>query len=121
MLCGWLGEIYGWGYGFGAAGIDMIDGLANFILGQKYLHGHAEPRDPVRLCERIFDPLSREHLISLAPFAGLVVIWGLIQSYSRQKLASTAASAAAWRAPHHAATQALDARCALTTVITPCA
>ncbi len=63
LVCGWLGETYGWGWGFGTAGVGMIAGLANFIYGQKYLMGHAEPREPARLRERVFGPLSREHLI----------------------------------------------------------
>ena len=41
LLCGWLGETFGWKYGFGAAGIGMIVGLFTFMRGQKYLRGHA--------------------------------------------------------------------------------
>ena len=43
LLCGYLGETYGWSYGFGAAGIGMLIGLMIFLWGQKYLDGHAEP------------------------------------------------------------------------------
>ena len=43
LLCGWLGETFGWKYGFGAAGIGMIIGLISFSWGQHFLHGHAEP------------------------------------------------------------------------------
>ncbi|MGB1142393.1 MAG: peptide MFS transporter, partial [Halioglobus sp.] len=39
LLCGYLGETYGWAYGFGAAGIGMVFGLITFLRGQKYLHG----------------------------------------------------------------------------------
>ena len=49
IVCGFLGETYGWKYGFGAAGVGMLLGLAMFLWGQKYLHGHAEPRDPAAL------------------------------------------------------------------------
>ena len=52
LLCGYLGETYGWGYGFGAAGIGMLLGLITFLYGQKHLHGHAEPHDPEILKER---------------------------------------------------------------------
>jgi POT family proton-dependent oligopeptide transporter len=82
VLCGWLGETYGWGWGFGAAGIGMIAGLANFLYGQKHLHGHAEPPNPSALRQRVFGPLRREHAIYLAAIAGLFVIWGLIQAHS---------------------------------------
>ena len=32
LVCGWLGERFGWHYGFGAAGIGMIAGLICFLL-----------------------------------------------------------------------------------------
>ena len=82
LICGWLGETYGWGWGFGAAGIGMIAGLANFLYGQKYLMGHAEPRNPEELRKRLFGPFSREHFIYLLSIAGLFLIWALIQAHS---------------------------------------
>lgn len=82
VLCGWLGETYGWGYGFGAAGIGMLAGLANFLYGQKHLRGHADPPRPEKLRERRFGLLTREHLIYLCALAGVFVVWGLIQMHS---------------------------------------
>ncbi|HEX4871476.1 MAG TPA: oligopeptide:H+ symporter [Nevskiaceae bacterium] len=79
LVCGFLGETYGWRYGFGAAGIGMVAGLAVFLWGQRYLHGHAEPADPARLRERVWGPFSRETLIYLGSLLGVVVIWQLIQ------------------------------------------
>jgi len=35
LLCGWLGETYGWHYGFGLAGIGMLVGLFFFWSGIK--------------------------------------------------------------------------------------
>jgi POT family proton-dependent oligopeptide transporter len=78
LICAFLGETYGWKYGFGAAGIGMLAGLAMFLWGQRYLHGHAEPRDPAALRERI-GPLAREWWIYLSAFAGVFVVWQLIQ------------------------------------------
>jgi POT family proton-dependent oligopeptide transporter len=37
LLCGFLGETYGWHYGFGAAGVGMLSGLLIYLYGQKYL------------------------------------------------------------------------------------
>lgn len=37
LIVGTLGELYGWHYGFGAAGIGMLIGLVIYISGQKYL------------------------------------------------------------------------------------
>lgn len=37
FLCGTLGEVYGWHYGFGAAGIGMLIGLAIYLTGKRHL------------------------------------------------------------------------------------
>lgn len=37
FVCGTLGEVYGWHYGFTAAGVGMCIGLAVYAWGQKYL------------------------------------------------------------------------------------
>lgn len=39
LIVGYVGEVYGWHYGFGLAGICMFFGLVQFIYGQKYLKG----------------------------------------------------------------------------------
>jgi proton-dependent oligopeptide transporter, POT family len=37
LICGTLGELYGWHWGFGAAGVGMLAGLVIYILGGRYL------------------------------------------------------------------------------------
>lgn len=37
LICGTLGEVYGWHYGFGAAGIGMFAGLLIYLFGRRYL------------------------------------------------------------------------------------
>ncbi|MDI9239817.1 peptide MFS transporter [Lysobacter sp. LF1] len=37
LVCGTLGELYGWHWGFGAAGIGMLAGLAIYVLGGRHL------------------------------------------------------------------------------------
>jgi POT family proton-dependent oligopeptide transporter len=37
LICGTLGELYGWHYGFGAAGLGMLAGLVIYVAGQRYL------------------------------------------------------------------------------------
>ena len=37
LVCGTLGELYGWHWGFGAAGIGMLAGLAIYVLGARHL------------------------------------------------------------------------------------
>ncbi len=66
LICGYIGEAYGWGYGFGAAGIGMLAGLAVFVTGQAYLRGIAEPPDPARLARPLLGPLDVEKSLYLA-------------------------------------------------------
>ncbi|MFV0623582.1 peptide MFS transporter [Sphingomonas sp. ac-8] len=54
LICGTLGELYGWHWGFGAAGIGMVAGLAIYLWGQRYLpdqarHPPVERQDAPRL------------------------------------------------------------------------
>jgi len=79
LLCGWLGETYGWSYGFGAAGIGMIIGLITFTYGQKFLMGHAEPSDPERLKKSFLGPINVEWSIYLLSLPVLGVLWWLVQ------------------------------------------
>jgi len=79
LICGWLGETYGWGYGFGAAGIGMIIGLFTFLYGQKYLKGHAEPSEPEKLKKRVIGPINVEWSIYLLSIPMLGVFWLLVQ------------------------------------------
>src|SRR4051812_15005416 len=37
LVCGTLGQVYGWHYGFTAAGVGMVIGLLVYLWGQKYL------------------------------------------------------------------------------------
>ncbi|MEM7667421.1 MAG: peptide MFS transporter [Pseudomonadota bacterium] len=43
LLCGFIGETYGWAYGFGLAGIGMLAGLVVFVWGKPLLLGRGEP------------------------------------------------------------------------------
>jgi len=79
ILCGWLGETYGWKYGFGLAGIGMIVGLFTFMYGQKFLHGHAEPSEPEKLKKSVLGPINIEHAIYLLTIPALFVAWWLVQ------------------------------------------
>lgn len=37
LICGTLGELYGWHYGFGVAALGMFVGLGTYLAGAKYL------------------------------------------------------------------------------------
>jgi proton-dependent oligopeptide transporter, POT family len=47
IFAGYLGEVYGWRYGFGAAGLGMALGLIVFIFGKPLLMGRGEAVRPL--------------------------------------------------------------------------
>ena len=47
LICGTLGEVYGWHYGFAAAGVGMAAGLGIYLAGARFL-----PADPPIVRER---------------------------------------------------------------------
>jgi POT family proton-dependent oligopeptide transporter len=49
IICGYLGQTYGWEYGFGLAGVGMLIGLIFFVAGKPLLMGKGEPKDPARI------------------------------------------------------------------------
>jgi POT family proton-dependent oligopeptide transporter len=60
LVCGILGETWGWHWGFGAAGVGMVAGLLVYVGGQKYLapdnlmkqaEGEAPPKQPFTYSE----------------------------------------------------------------------
>ncbi len=73
LACGYLGQTYGWKYGFGLAGFGMLLGLFVFTRWQSLLGGRAEPPNPAILKEKVFAGLSRELLI----YVGGVVMVGV--------------------------------------------
>lgn len=79
ILCGWLGQTYGWAYGFGLAGIGMLGGLLVFLRGQPLLMGHAEPPSATHLQQRTALGLSREWTIYLGSVVAVLAIWQLVQ------------------------------------------
>lgn len=58
--CGILGIVYGWAWGFGAAGLGMLFGLVVFQYGQPWLDGKAEPPSREKLREKVFGIITVE-------------------------------------------------------------
>lgn len=81
LLCSWLGENYGWGYGFGAAGIGMLLGLITFLYGSKYFYGKADAKDPALLKKSVLGPINLEWAIYLGSILSLYFIWVVIQNH----------------------------------------
>lgn len=78
LIAGYLGETYGWSYGFGAAGIGMLLGLIVFVWGRPTLLGRGEPPVPARLRERVAG-IPFEALLYAIGVGAVAVIWWLIQ------------------------------------------
>lgn len=79
ILVGYVGEVYGWNYGFSIAGIGMLFGLVVFLWGQKYLDGRAEPKNPKILKEIAFAGINKEYAIYLFGIVLVLVSWVMMQ------------------------------------------
>ena len=73
IICGYLGQTYGWQYGFGLAGFGMLIGLVFFILGKPLLLGKGEPKDPAKIKG------GKEYAIYGAGLAMVLLCWAAIQ------------------------------------------
>ena len=73
IICGFLGQTYGWEYGFGLAGIGMLIGLIFFIVGKPLLLGKGEPKDPAKIAG------GKEWLIYGAGLGMVGLCWAAIQ------------------------------------------
>ncbi len=51
LVCGTLGQVYGWHYGFSAAGVGMIVGLFIYHLGRKHLPKDQTVKEQMHLSE----------------------------------------------------------------------
>jgi POT family proton-dependent oligopeptide transporter len=78
LVAGYLGETYGWSYGFGAAGFGMLLGLVVFMWGKPLLMGKGESPDPVKLSAPVAG-IKLEWLLYGLSVASIGVIWLLIQ------------------------------------------
>lgn len=79
LYAGYLGETYGWQYGFGLAGIGMLLGLIVFVLGKPLLEGAGESPDLALLKAKRFMGLTTENLIYLGTVAMLIAVWIMVR------------------------------------------
>lgn len=78
IVAGWLGQTYGWSWGFGAAGVGMLLGLVVFVWGRPLLMGRGESTNAARLDERVAG-LRFEWVLYIASVLGVGLVWVLIQ------------------------------------------
>ncbi len=79
IIAGYLGQTYGWAYGFGAAGFGMLLGLIVFIIFKPLLLGKGESTVPEKL-EAPFMGMKFEWFLYVIGFVAVGVTWWLVQN-----------------------------------------
>lgn len=86
IIVGTVGEVYGWHYGFGLAGIGMALGLIQYVLGQKYLKhvgnflGASENNHDKELIKKPLNKEEKDRVIVLfISFLLVIVFWGAFE------------------------------------------
>lgn len=79
IIAGYLGQTYGWAYGFGAAGIGMLLGLIVFVIFKPLLMGKGESTVPEKLAAP-FMGIKFEWFLYLVGFVAVAVTWWLVQN-----------------------------------------
>jgi proton-dependent oligopeptide transporter, POT family len=72
LICGTLGEFYGWHWGFAAAGVGMLAGLLIYILGGRYLP--EQERVQRKAAPAAATPMSLKHYRSSFILMFLVIV-----------------------------------------------
>ena len=99
LIVGYVGEVHGWHYGFGLAGIGMALGLIQYLIGQKYLKhvGNflGSSQDPVdkEVMDRPLTKVEKDRVVVLfISFLLVIVFWGafeqaggLMNIYAKEK------------------------------------
>jgi proton-dependent oligopeptide transporter, POT family len=80
IICVWLGETYGWSYGFGSAGIGMLFGLLTFIYGKNLLKGKGESSNP-KFIESTTFGIKNEWLIYIGSILSAIIFWQMVQNH----------------------------------------
>jgi len=86
LIVGYVGEVYGWHYGFGLAGICMLFGLLQFVLGQKFLKGvgdylgKSEIKEDREALKRSLTKIEKDRVIVLIlSFLMVIVFFGAFE------------------------------------------
>jgi POT family proton-dependent oligopeptide transporter len=81
LVCGTLAALYGWHYGFGAAGVGMLLGLFVYVLGQKHLPPDPRTRAEVdQSAQAPLTPAERKQTWALVALCALnIVFWAVYE------------------------------------------
>ncbi|MDD3075011.1 MAG: peptide MFS transporter [Proteiniphilum sp.] len=74
----WVGERFGFKYGFGLAGIGMLLGLLIFAAGTKYYKEEGRPPRPETLHAKVLGPLTQLQLTVLLSFLSIPLLYLLV-------------------------------------------
>ncbi len=99
LIVGYVGEVHGWHYGFGLAGIGMALGLLQYLVGQKYLKhvgnflGTSENQVDKDAMKKPLTKIEKDRVIVLfISFLLVIVFWGafeqaggLMNIYAKEK------------------------------------
>ena len=99
LIVGTVGELYGWHYGFGLAGIGMALGVIQYWAGQKYLRhvgnylGESENEETKAAMKRPLTKIEKDRVLVLfLSFIMVIVFWGafeqaggLMNIYTKEK------------------------------------
>jgi|TARA_B110000003_G_scaffold108642_1_gene111156 proton-dependent oligopeptide transporter, POT family len=84
LIVGYVGETYGWHYGFGLAGIGMALGVTQYLLGQKYLAQVGNFLGDSSETSQVLDaPLTKVEkdriVVLLISFLLVILFWGAFE------------------------------------------
>ena len=79
IIAGYLGQTFGWAYGFGAAGVGMLLGLVVFVIFKPLLQGKGESAVPEKLAAPYMG-IKFEWFLYLVGLAAVAVTWWLVQN-----------------------------------------
>jgi len=86
LIVGYVGETYGWHYGFGLAGIGMTLGLIQYLFGQKYLSqvgdfiGDNKSEEGKDVLKKPLTSIEKDRLVVLfLSFILVIVFWGAFE------------------------------------------
>ena len=84
LVVGYVGEVYGWHYGFGLAGIGMALGLLQYLIGLKYLKQVGDFLGATKDNKEVMNkPLTKIEIdrivVLLISFLLVIVFWGAFE------------------------------------------
>jgi len=86
LIVGYVGEVHGWHYGFGLAGIGMAAGLIQYLAGMKYLTqvgnflGASENKVEKEAMDKPLTKIEKDRVIVLfISFLLVIVFWGAFE------------------------------------------